>query len=119
MTSNTEGPFERFERLAAEFYRDTGIMAPGKDQPAGMGGSPSLEERCAAWDKWHEERQEKRVKPAQNVCETCGGEKFVGLPGDANGDEENAAPCPDCCGLDPDSASTKGDMDCHAKREEE
>lgn len=43
---------ESFERLAAEFYRETGILAPGKDQPAAMGGHLSDEEREKAWRMW-------------------------------------------------------------------
>lgn len=43
--------FERYEARAAAFYRATGMMAPGKDQPAAMGG-PSYEAREAAWLDW-------------------------------------------------------------------
>jgi hypothetical protein len=43
---------ERFERDAAAFHRDTGLLAPGKDQPAAMGGHPTDEERMAAWTAW-------------------------------------------------------------------
>lgn len=43
---------ESFEKLAAEFRRDTGMLAPGKDQPAAFGGSPSQEEREDAWRVW-------------------------------------------------------------------
>lgn len=46
---------QRFEKLAADFRRDTGMMAPGKDQPAAMGG-PSIEEREAAWRAWLDSR---------------------------------------------------------------
>ena len=42
---------EAFEVQAAEFYYDTGMMAPGKDQPAAMGG-PEIEVRQAAWRVW-------------------------------------------------------------------
>lgn len=42
----------RFEATAAAFQRETGMLAPGKDQPAAMGGSPTLEERTAAWEGW-------------------------------------------------------------------
>ena len=47
-----EDVLERFERIAAEFYRDTGYLAPGKDQPAAMCGTPTLEERTAAFKAW-------------------------------------------------------------------
>lgn len=43
---------ERFELLAEEFRKDTGMLAPGKDQPAACGGTPTHEERRAAWRKW-------------------------------------------------------------------
>lgn len=46
-----EGSTARFDRLADAFYRDTGMMAPGKDAPMGMGGC-STEERSAAYDAW-------------------------------------------------------------------
>ena len=42
---------DRFEALAAEFYRDTGITAPGKDEAPGAGGL-DLEMRRAAWNQW-------------------------------------------------------------------
>jgi hypothetical protein len=48
-----ENANERYERLAAEFYRETGIMAPGKDSPAATG--PFDEKaRWAAWANWLE-----------------------------------------------------------------
>lgn len=46
------GPLERYEKLAAAFHRETGMLAPGKDQPAAMNGSPSLEERAERWRSW-------------------------------------------------------------------
>ena len=46
-----ESPNERFERLAEAFYSETGKMAPGKDQPAAMGGG-DYDERVAAWKEW-------------------------------------------------------------------
>jgi hypothetical protein len=42
----------RFEELAEAFRRETGMLAPGKDQPAAMNGSPSLEERAERWRLW-------------------------------------------------------------------
>jgi len=43
---------ETFERIAILFKRDTGLLRPGKDQPAAMGGFPTDEERTAAWNDW-------------------------------------------------------------------
>ncbi len=48
----SETRFERFERLAAQFYRDTGMMAPGKDVAAMSGDTHTHEERVAAWLDW-------------------------------------------------------------------
>lgn len=41
---------ENFERVAEEYYRETGGMVPGKDVPAAIGGSE--EERRAKYDVW-------------------------------------------------------------------
>jgi len=43
---------EQYEQLAAEFYRDTGMMAPGKDVPAAMGCIWSPRERFEKWNEW-------------------------------------------------------------------
>ena len=48
---------EWFEEVAEEFYRKTGMMAPGKDQPAAMGGHPTLEERQEAFMEFCKERE--------------------------------------------------------------
>ena len=48
---------ERFERLAALFYAETGMMAPGKDVPAAAGEGPTFNERMARWDAWLEENE--------------------------------------------------------------
>lgn len=42
---------ERFELLAEQFYRETGIMAPGKSAPLGM-YCPDEDERHRAWSEW-------------------------------------------------------------------
>lgn len=49
--SERESSYDRYERLAEEFWRDTHMMAPGKDVSPQMGG-PSFEERAAAWREW-------------------------------------------------------------------
>lgn len=41
------------EEADSEFYRDTGMLAPGKSYPLAMNGShPSNDERRAAWNAW-------------------------------------------------------------------
>ena len=46
-----ENSIERFERIAEQFHRETGIMAPGKDVSA-AGGQPDREERRERYDAW-------------------------------------------------------------------
>lgn len=43
---------ETFERIAELFRRDSGMLAPGKDKAAALGGSPTDEERRTAWNAW-------------------------------------------------------------------
>jgi len=52
----SESANERFERLAAQFYRETGLMAPGKSEPAAGIHTP-YEERMEAWLKWRKENE--------------------------------------------------------------
>lgn len=47
-----ETALERFERLADEFYRETGLMAPGKSVPMEMGNVGYDEERHTRWRTW-------------------------------------------------------------------
>lgn len=42
----------RYEMLAACFYRETGITAPGKDIPAAVGEMNSFDKRVEAWGTW-------------------------------------------------------------------
>ena len=44
---------DRFEVMAEKFYRETGMMAPGKDFPAELSG-PDCGERVDAWKIWIE-----------------------------------------------------------------
>lgn len=53
-----ENANDRFERLAAEFFTATGLMAPGKDQAGEMSGA-DYNARVLAWRAWNAERQEK------------------------------------------------------------
>ena len=43
-------PSEAYDAKAEAFYRETGLLAPGKDAPPGFGGS--REERQEAWLRW-------------------------------------------------------------------
>lgn len=47
-----ECSMERFERLAGMFYRDTGYLAPGKDQPMGGADQPDGDELRRIYDDW-------------------------------------------------------------------
>lgn len=47
-----ESAFENFERTAEAFYRNTGMLAPGKDSATG----PSHEERANAFKSWRNQR---------------------------------------------------------------
>lgn len=49
-------PNERFEALAERFYRETGIMAPGKDVPAASGDDMPYDERRKRWSEWQTAR---------------------------------------------------------------
>ena len=40
-----------YEIQAAAFHRMTGIMAPGKDEPAACHG-PSFDKRVDEWEEW-------------------------------------------------------------------
>ena len=44
---------ERFEYMAELFYKDTGLMAPGKDSPIAC-GITNREQRYEAWNEWIE-----------------------------------------------------------------
>jgi hypothetical protein len=51
-----ENRSETWERIAELFYNETGILAPGKDQPAAMCGTPTREERDTAYRDWLDAR---------------------------------------------------------------
>lgn len=56
---------ERFERVAAAYYRDTGMLAPGKD--AAMCEDFTPEQRREAYAQW----VSARVADARAVLEAC------------------------------------------------
>lgn len=47
-----ESETESFDRVAVEFYNETGIMRPGKSVPLAMNPPWTEEERRSAWDAW-------------------------------------------------------------------
>jgi hypothetical protein len=53
---------EEYEACAEQFYRQTGMMAPGKDVAAASPDEHTFEERSAAWkdfiEAWKKERGE-------------------------------------------------------------
>jgi hypothetical protein len=50
--SQTETPYQRFERQAAAFYRETGLLAPGKDVPPELASDDYDDQRTAEWLAW-------------------------------------------------------------------
>lgn len=63
-----------FDRLAERFRLDTGFMAPGKDQPAAMGGDDNRAERRAAWNIWCHDRMLRLIESARKTLEDDGPE---------------------------------------------
>ena len=57
-----------FERVAARFQRETGMLAPGKDQAAACCGSPTHDERRIAYVEWFDGFYGK-VKAALALCD--------------------------------------------------
>lgn len=51
-----ESNLDRFERVAELFHRETGMLAPGKDQAAASGNSPTYEQRVEQWEAWYAKR---------------------------------------------------------------
>lgn len=47
-----EGGNERFERVADAFYRERGMLAPGKSEPAETATSGSYDIRVAEYENW-------------------------------------------------------------------
>jgi hypothetical protein len=52
MTESIENANDRFERLAEQFYQETGYIAPGKDVPPGLSSHSYETERRLAWAQW-------------------------------------------------------------------
>lgn len=49
---------ERYDRIADDFHRETGLWPPGRSRPAAMGPDPDAERANRTWrtyvDAWHE-----------------------------------------------------------------
>lgn len=58
---------DAYEELAEEFYKETGVMAPGKDMPAEMGNHYPYEERLERWCAWIADRTRKTVERTQGI----------------------------------------------------
>ena len=54
-----DDPSASYEESAAEFFSDTRLMAPGKDDP--FSGEVEDEERRVAWKKWNGEKVADRM----------------------------------------------------------
>ncbi len=61
-----------FEAVAAQFYRETGIMAPGKSMAAAEGEHPKSDHRYrqGAWDVWNMMKEKEREDAISGVPET-------------------------------------------------
>lgn len=53
--ANEVTDLDLYEAMASKFYSDTGMMAPGKDEPSACCGIHTYEERQAAWAQWKKE----------------------------------------------------------------
>lgn len=61
-------PHEQWERLAEEFYQDTGLLRPGKDYPAGAHLTEKQEEeRSLKWRLWAEVRRRIMIEKASKA----------------------------------------------------
>lgn len=58
---------EAYDELAEAFYKETGIMAPGKDVSAAMGSHYPYEERLERWRAWISDRTRKTVERTQEL----------------------------------------------------
>lgn len=64
-----ESGYDRFERLAEAFYRETGLIAPGKDVAAAYGmADDDYDRRCSAWARWLDSRATEIAPSASPVA---------------------------------------------------
>lgn len=59
-----ENQLEQFERIASEYYRDTGYLRPGKDDPFGDSSSKENRER---WDAWRAQRSREVLRALRSA----------------------------------------------------
>jgi hypothetical protein len=62
------GAFEKYEILADAFQRMTGMMPPGKDEPAFGFSGHSYEERRDAWEKWNKDHEPVTTAMLKAMC---------------------------------------------------
>ena len=60
---------DRFETIAAEFYRDTGFLRPGKSEPMEMRSVDHDKRRRDAWYRWSAARNAKIAQQAKEAVE--------------------------------------------------
>ena len=58
-----------YELFASAFYNETGMMAPGKDDPI---GAYTQEERRVRWEEWIEELRARPSRDRSNALYTKG-----------------------------------------------
>lgn len=70
----------RFERIADEFYRATGLLRPGKSAPMEMGGAEHDELRRTTWNAWTALRSAAVTEAMRAALAPRGGKKTEGTP---------------------------------------
>jgi hypothetical protein len=61
---------EQFERIAEEFYRETGLLRPGKDAAAATASDHG--DRWVGWNRWRTARQLKVLADLRAALRECG-----------------------------------------------
>lgn len=69
MRSWSDNPAGAFERVAEQFYRETGFIAPGKSVPMEMAATQHNDLRQRAYEAWHLQRRELRHKTILDAAE--------------------------------------------------
>jgi hypothetical protein len=67
---------EQYELLAEQFYKDTGVMAPGKDQPPEL-YTVDYSERSTRWIKWLADLSESQKMRMMYALEIAGDDLAV------------------------------------------
>lgn len=63
---------DSLERLASEFYCDTGYLAPGKDIPPAIDSDAYRAERQQRWNKWAKGKHDTRLAWARVALKQAG-----------------------------------------------